>query len=344
MNKIKKIFLCILFAAICVVLCGCVQLQADFGIDNSYEAFIKYDILVETGALSQAEYDSADRALKKIVDHYEDELGFVTSVEYLDSGDIKASFSYTTQNDSYEQAFESLASMLQDPRYTPFSKVDMSFEDTGFDQCYVFNATVDIHEIINYAEIDSIPDSMQESVFNGLENSNILFTVTLPSSKVINASDEIISADSLTTLYAKINHDKSTTIELETRLSSVDGKPSGLSTHVKATIFNALEILTLIFGVFGILFAGFCIYKLTKKPKPVNAEVSQIQSLPDAPQPAFVPAPADQILPLYTAAVPTESVSYPAAPEDVTEYSEPVAAPSETSSDQPDNLSAPKDV
>jgi hypothetical protein len=210
---------------LCLLLTGCVDITAEYGIDKEHNAYIKYTILVDYSQ-STAEESYVKLSVNAIRKRFEAN-GYEASVEYANK---KASISLALIQpaNSYTEAYEQLKAALTNDSVTPFTSVEMSCFESEYEQSFSFHATLDADKIIATSHFEHFPRDIKEQIEQGIRESVGQIILTLPATEAVEESEAAsFNQQGFCTLGTGINFQGPTEIGLVTRLSVEDGEIAG---------------------------------------------------------------------------------------------------------------------
>ena len=239
-----------------ILLAGCVQMDIELGVDESYSAYITYHLHLDLSEMDGPEKISAGEGVEELLSYYETMRGVsVTPPKSLDDTDeYDFSISKSISCDSYEEAFAELRKMLTDVTVTPFIEVDMTCETTEQQQLYHIQATTDFSNVLASSNLPEFPPSLQKKIQEAFAACTGSVSVHLPGTEIENASGEAKLTEYQVSMQTPFDFNSQTPFELTTRLNLYDGMAS------EKTIAEILQEFqrTKYIGI-GVAAAGFLI-------------------------------------------------------------------------------------
>jgi len=173
---------------------GCVVFDVDIGIDSNNTAYLLYRLEMDIEQFNPHQQHNFKQALYQIAVHYHENLGFSVILS-TEENPVVLTAEKKVQNNSFEQAFESLKSMLTDEDKTIFMQVDMAQANYPRQTGYIINATVDIPKILESNEFDNLPKDMKQSFDEAIRINSGTISISLPADALVNAthSTEIVN-------------------------------------------------------------------------------------------------------------------------------------------------------
>lgn len=224
MHNMKKILLVFLTATLLLLFTGCVNLNATYGINAEYTAFLRYEIHFDL-----TDYPEQQVQLKILIKDFIGQYrskGFTVKENVDESTDIvDVTLEYSLAGKTQEQAFDNLKKILTDKELTPFTKVKMDSETTKLEQAFSVELEADFSGIISEENLQEFMPSMREKFTDSLEAATGQLTLQLPGDEIESASggtDEC--SDGFCQLTADIDKDVPFVVSLQTRLEINDNE------------------------------------------------------------------------------------------------------------------------
>lgn len=269
MKKIKTILLVV---TILLVLTGCMKASVNYGIDEKYNAYVVYDIAIDTKEMNRETLTGLRIIIEDFIDMYEKE-GFIFEGEYEDVEIMEFTLTLKKQGISYEDAFNKLEEIINDPKISFILLSDMSFRAEEYEQAILFQAETDISKIIATTSLNDLPPSIKDKLYYGLEASEISFSLTLPHINIIELNNEVQvdEKNKKTTLSFPLKIDGLSAIKLIARMSLDNSKmvPTTIDQSIQNTKDQIAfyQVLSYI-GIGGaVLSIGFLVFYIVKKKK-----------------------------------------------------------------------------
>lgn len=259
----KKLFICITFAFFCIFFCGCTDFQADFGIDESCNAYMKYHIQMDLNDIDSEYAQDIKDGLTYFCDYYENILGFTVERDIFDNKKTaKVDLVYTSECDTYAEAFDELKKMLTDPERTPFLTVEMASDTAEFEEAYSFSAQTDLSKIIATSGYEKFPKDLKEMIASGIDKTKGRFTITLPATTIVESAGDTKLSGNFCTEEVALSLEEPLSLKLITRLSRENGLPAAVATdesikqiHARIALYRGLAIgFIALAAIAGVLF------------------------------------------------------------------------------------------
>ena len=186
-KKSKKYTTLLLLILIMFLISGCVLFDVSMGIDSNNTAYLLYHLEIDISQFNAHQQHNFRQALHRLAVHYHENLGFSVNLE-TDSNPLILTAEKRIANNNFEQAFDSLKSMITDEQMTIFMKVDMAEVSYPRQSGYIINATVDIPRIIQSNEMEELPPRFLRSYEDAIRDSSGTLTITLPADEIVDAS------------------------------------------------------------------------------------------------------------------------------------------------------------
>ena len=277
----KRIWPAALAALCAVLLCGCMQLDVDAGVDGANNAYLSYHLALDTSGLDARQRGDVLDGLKQLAQYYEQTLGFAVTNESGADGRLFAyTFEKVVPNSSPQQAFDALEALLTDERQTVFLQVEMAQTQEENQQYYSLAATADMGKLAALSNIEAFPASMRDAYAAAVPACTGTVRLTLPASEVFASSGPAAVADGLAVLEAPLSFTQAERYELATLRNIVAGAYVPLSAEELAAGRRQKAWAAAAVCAAGLLAAavGFVLYRRQKK-------MPEAQSPPAAPQP-----------------------------------------------------------
>jgi hypothetical protein len=266
MKKIKR--LCSLLILLSV-LYGCMKVDINYSIDEKYKVKLVYHVQMDYTVFSGEEGLRVRNMMRELVRDYEGK-GFV----FAGKNDETIDFTLTLekQADSYEEAFKYLKEMITNPEISFFLKAEVSSHSEKYEQVIDFYFETNLSQIVTASNIDDLPPSIKNTLFERMKSSEVNFYLTLPTSNVVNVNEavEVTTANRKTIFKLPISWDESSVMDLTIRMSLDDGKMTPYSiddsienTKRQASLYNVLFYVGIAGGIISM--GGFAYLSMKKK-------------------------------------------------------------------------------
>jgi hypothetical protein len=186
------------------------------GIDSNNTAYLSYRLELDVDSFNSLQQHNFKEALYQIATHYHTELGFSVDLE-TDSNPLVFTAEKSIANNSFENAFESLKTMLTDESQTVFMLVDMELINYPRQLGYIMGADLDIPRIIKSNDFDDLPPDFKRNFEDAVPASNGTITITMPGDEVVRASHEYNSTNGQIKMTVPIDFTAETAFELSAK-------------------------------------------------------------------------------------------------------------------------------
>ena len=215
-KKIKKYTTLLLVVLMMFLISGCVLFDVSMGIDSNNTAYLIYHIELDIAEFNAHQQHNFKQALYQIAIHYHENLGFSVNLE-TDSNPLILTAEKRVLNNSFEQAFDSLKSMMTDEQMTIFMQVDMSEISYPRQSGYFINATLDIPRIIKSNELEELPPGFMRSYEDAIRDSSGTLTISMPADEIFNASHDAEIINTQVEMTVPLNFDSQTVFRLSAK-------------------------------------------------------------------------------------------------------------------------------
>jgi hypothetical protein len=265
----KKYFIILLPILFLFLLCGCVEFDVELGIDENNTAFLTYHVDIDVDSFDNRQQSFLLFALQQVAFHYHSELGFYVTTRY-DENPYGFTATKRVENDSFEQAFRSLESMLTDEDMSIFMQVDMDFHSSQRQVGYVFGAVADIGHILRSSSIDELPPSVLLQLIESYESGSGAVSISLPADELVSFSPDASLLNGLVSMSVPLDFENETDFNLAAKLNlSGSGSPLGSLGRINDDIdkqlqIRAIAVIACFIAVFLILI-GLLVLAVTRK-------------------------------------------------------------------------------
>jgi len=220
-------FIILLLVPLTLLLSGCLEVDIDTGIDTNFTAYLTYTITVDIRELDPVNQGILRNTLHRVGLHYQDDLGFNVQV-HTDAAPYSLIMTRRVSNSNFEQAYQSLKAMLTDEEMTLFMMVDMAYGSFQRQNRYLFNAQVDISQIIRLSNAVELPPALYEHLENAMDTGTGSVTLTLPASEIVSSSHQVNVTDNTAVMTVPLSFSGKTDLELTGVVNLLrDGTPGG---------------------------------------------------------------------------------------------------------------------
>jgi len=252
----KKNHLCLIVMIISLIflLSGCIKIDIKIGVDEGYTAFLSYDIEMDLEKIDIRYKERIQNALNRIGWHYQEENGFIVELD-IENNPSRLVMTKRTENDSFENAYKSLESMLTNENITPFMTVDMASDNSKQQNRYIFKASTDISQIIQLSNAEELSPVLQEEFINAIETGEGTITLLLPASEIISFSHQVNILYHQAIMAVPLSYTDKTELELTGVVNiNADGSPGGsiheitheLTKYRNLTVIGTCAVLVLL--------------------------------------------------------------------------------------------------
>ena len=251
-----------------ILLSGCISIEIEAGIDEHFSSFLTYHIELDVRELDERYHNTIGRALNEIGWSYQEEHQFVVSFS-TDSSPYVLTMTRRIENNSFEQAYNSLEALLTDENITPFMTVDMAFERSERQSRYIFEAMTDIPQIMRLSNMEELTQGLQQQLEEAVATGEGSVTVTLPVSELASSSHQTSIQNNHVVMTAPLGFTSRTIMELSGMVNLLeDGAIGGLLGEIineQYTLRN--NIVFICAAIFTMLLLILLIIVLVRKKK-----------------------------------------------------------------------------
>lgn len=225
MKKMKCLLVVLLLLAAMI---GCGHIKMDMGVDESKNAFLRYEITCDLAGLDAAQKTRAIETLTNLNTHYALN-GFTLQSANLGTDEtiITIAFEKKRTCNSYAEAFDALQEMLLDANISPFLQLDMQKYIGEYEMAFSFFAETDISQILSTAHTEQYPPDLRTEIEASVQGVTGEICLTLPATEAVEGDFVLLSEASLAQTTVPISLIAPTQIELSTRLSVENGMLTG---------------------------------------------------------------------------------------------------------------------
>jgi len=213
---LKKPGIAIILLILCMVffISGCIEIDIEAGIDAGFNAFLSYNIVMDVDHLDRSYQNTLRNTFHRIALHYQDEEDFVIEELLLEASPLVLRMFKRETNNSFEQAYRSLESLITNEDITPFTMVDMDFQNHERQSIYVLDAAVDISQIIRLSNAQELPSVLQDQMELGMTNGEGTVTISLPASELISSSHRVDINNNRASMTVPISYTDQTELKI----------------------------------------------------------------------------------------------------------------------------------
>lgn len=209
--------------ALCAMLlfAGCAQIDFAAGIDEAYNVTMTYHVELQLDNLSEKQRENVTAGLESLIEYHQAENGLKLQYQREQDGAYIFDLARTRSHSSYEAAFDTLTSWLQNESMTPFLTFDAVYENPGAQQYAALSGSIDIVKLFKMSNIEDFPPTLRQQLWDGLESSTGTVTLSLPASYVENASGEVTMDGNLATMTQPLAYGEATDLDFSVRLTEL---------------------------------------------------------------------------------------------------------------------------
>ena len=267
----KQIIIVLLIFLSLIFLSSCINIEIETGIDEYFTSFLTYHIELDVNELDERYHNSIKRALNEIGWNYQEEHQFIVSFD-VDSTPYVLTMTRRIENNSFEQAYRSLEALLTDESITPFMTVDMAFERSEIQSRYIFEAMVDIPQIMRLSNAEELTPELQEQLDEAIITGEGSVTISFPVSELMDFSHQPNIQNNHAVITVPLDYTSQTRLELSAMVNFLeDGTIGGLLGEIineQYTLRN--RIIFICIAVFAMLLLIMLIIILVRKIKSRN--------------------------------------------------------------------------
>ena len=222
-----KIFIVLLLMSLTFLISGCIKIDINTGIDADLTSYLSYHIKMDVSEFDMRYQNLLKNTLNRIGWQYQEDMGFIVDLD-IETDQCSLVMTKRVSNNSFEQAFESLKSMLTDEDMTLFMYVDMGFQNFERQNRYLLNAATDIPQIIRLSNVEELPPSLLMRLENAIETGEGYISLELPVSDIVSSSHEASVANNRAIMTVPLDFTTQTDFELAGIVNlHGDGTPGG---------------------------------------------------------------------------------------------------------------------
>ena len=235
-----------------LLLSGCISIEIETGIDEHFTSFLTYNIELDVRELDERYQNSLRRALNEIGWNYQEEHNFAVSFN-TDSAPYVLTMTRRIENNSFEQAYESLRALLTNENITPFMTVDTAFERCERQSRYIFEAMTDIPQIMRLSNAEELSPELLQQLEDAIATGEGSITITLPASELESSSHPANIRNNHAVMTAPLSYTSQTRVELSGIVNLLeDGVIGGLLGEI---INDQYTLRNTIIFICGVVFA-----------------------------------------------------------------------------------------
>jgi len=212
MNKLKACVSIPLLSLI-ILLSACTKIDISTGIDADFTAYLSYRIEIDTTEVDLRYQNALKRALNQIGWYYQQELSFAVELN-IETNPYYVVMTRRMQNNSFEQAYQSLEFLLTNEDITPFMMVDMAYQTTERQNRYILNASTDIPHIMSLTNSEELSPALQDQLEKAIETGEGSITLTMPSSELVSSTHQTSIQDNLAVMTVPLSYTDQTSFEI----------------------------------------------------------------------------------------------------------------------------------
>lgn len=252
-----------------VILSGCMKLNVDCGIKKDHSAYLTYTIELDMKELSNDLKREVVSYFKEFTNRYE-EYGF-TSVTKNTDDTIDIVLTYQKSASNYEEAYENLKTMLNNPKISFLMSTDMTTVAEEYEQGFTFNADIDVSKIIETSYLNTLPYNINNMISAGIAKSEINFSLSLPQSTIVETNGDIQNVSGTTKIVFPVSLTEESSFHLIARMSidnnkAVNGDINSLTVKNKQIISLYKTLIIVAATLVVVVSIGF-VYLTIKQKK-----------------------------------------------------------------------------
>jgi len=261
-----------------VALCGCMKAEINYSIDEKHTVKVTYHIEIDEEKFDNSIRSDVKALIESTAKKYENEGFAVTRKE----DEINYTFTLEKKAGSYEEAFEILEKIITDPKISFFLVADIHSYIEEYEQILDFYFETDLGRMLESTGTNTLPPTIRKDINEGLNESTVNLTVTLPHANVVDINKEAIveNKNKKTTITLPLNWEGPSILDFTVRMSLDNNKitPYTMEDSIKNTK-NQIELYqVLLCGGVGVGLAsgvGLVYSVMNKKKKKESEEGSK---------------------------------------------------------------------
>jgi len=264
----KKLILCtlLLIISLTFLLSGCIKIDISTGIDEELTAYLSYRIEMKLDEVDLRYRDILKNALNRIGWYYQEEFDFSVQMD-IENNPCRLVMTKRIGNNNFEQAFNSLESLLTNEEITPFMVVNMAQDGSERQKRYIFSAETDISQIMHLSNYEELSPALQEQLSSAIETGEGNITLTLPGSEIVRHSHQASWLGNQAVITVPLSYTNRTSFELAGVLNlHSDGTPAGSVNEITSDLTWLRNVSVIVCSaVIIILLIIFLLTKLLRK-------------------------------------------------------------------------------
>ena len=257
-----------------IILCGCMKAEINYSIDEKHTVKVTYHIEIDEEKIDMALRGDVNTLIKNTAKKYENKGFAVTSKEE----ELNYTFTLEKKTGSYEEAFEILEAVITDPEISLFLVADIHSYTDEYEQVLAFYFETDLGRMLESTGTNTLPPIIRKDITDGLNESTVNLTVTLPQANVVDVSKEVIveNKNKKTTFTLPLNWEGPSILSFTTRMSLDDNKvtPYTMEDSIKNTQNQIGLYQVLLYGGVGAGLASGAglVYSIMNKKKKTESK------------------------------------------------------------------------
>jgi len=266
--KNKRTHIIIPVILMVILLSGCTKINISTGIDADFTAYLSYRIELDVTDVDLRYQNTLKRALNEIGWYYQEELNFSVELN-IETNPYYVTMTRRLQNNSFEQAYQSLRFLLTNEDMTPFLMVDMASQTTERQNMYILNASTDIPHIMSLTNAEELSPALQEQLTKAIETGEGSITLTLPVSELVSSTHQTNVQDNQAIMVVPLSYTEQTSLGLTGTVNMLrEGSFGGTLNEIIHEQYRIRSIVIIAScALLGVLFIVIIIVVLSKKAK-----------------------------------------------------------------------------
>jgi len=264
--KHLKAYMIISALSLMILLSACTKIDISTGIDTDFTAYLSYNIEIDVEKLDFRYHNAIKRALNEIGWYYQEELGFGVQLN-IETNPYSLVMTRRIQNNSFEQAYKSLESLLINEEITPFMTLDMAFQTSERQSNYIFSATTDIPFIMSLSNAEELSPMLQQQLADSMNTGEGTITLSLPAGDLVDSSHQATLINDQVVMIVPLSFTEETGFELIGSVTMLrDGTPGGSLYEIIQEQYRLRGIVIMACIIaFGLLIITILIVILTRR-------------------------------------------------------------------------------
>ncbi|MEZ4357454.1 MAG: hypothetical protein R2876_02325 [Eubacteriales bacterium] len=236
----KRLVLILILLSFAIIIAGCADINVTCGVDDSNNAFIKYEIEVSTDQVEANNATYIIKTLNTLEAHFND-LGFTTTRE-----DFYLTAELKEPSDNYDAAVDNLKNMLTDEDISIFYDVSVQKITTEYEQGYYVSLSADYSTWVLEKGTAYLPSEIKSQIEEYASSEAGTLTLMLPANEASSTSGQVNISRYTAKTSVPIVLNKEISIDLSTKVSgdgTVKDKLSASNIITSKIIFSIILCL-----------------------------------------------------------------------------------------------------